>query len=369
MRKIALTAALGALLLLPGSALAAETSYVAAGVLTYTSALGQADAVSVGNGVGPYAGKIFLSETQSPSGSVGAGCTPVSGEPTVVCSGVTSLDLQPLDGNDFVTVFNALPANIDGGAGADTIWGGFGNDTITGGTQADDIRGGGGDDRIYAQDGAVDTIDCGDGDDRAFTDANDVVSNCEVDPPVVVEEPVVDTTPIPDTKKKVDVPKADTPAGPKADEPKAEPRAIESPLPAVSPLEIVAGAVKVGRDGAAPLTLGCAATEVNGCSGNVFLDPALAASKSAKRGKGSKGNRKVRALAARRGRFGRSPFQIAAGKKKNLKVQLTTEARRKLGLPTGKRAKAARRGRRVKAVVTVVQRGKKAQTSVIELHG
>src|SRR5688572_3785466 len=109
------TVALAAAMIAPASALAAETSFVAAGTLTYTSTLGQADAVRVGDGTGTYAGKHFISETLTPSGVVGAGCTATSGN-TVVCSGVTvGFDLSTLDQDDFVYVVSALPAKIDAG--------------------------------------------------------------------------------------------------------------------------------------------------------------------------------------------------------------------------------------------------------------
>jgi hypothetical protein len=68
-----------------------------------------------------------------------------------------------------------------GGAGDDHIDGGAGNDVLTGGTGADKIFGGAGSDTIYAADGERDTIDCGDGPDRAVVDSVDIVNkNCEV---------------------------------------------------------------------------------------------------------------------------------------------------------------------------------------------
>lgn len=383
MKRILLAGAvLAALTSAPAPAVAAETAYVAGGVLTYTSTPGQVDALTIGvSGTGH-----FVSDSATPSGGPGPGCTAVPRETYAVCTGATSADLTMLDGNDFVYLLNALPSTVDAGPGNDEVWGGTGADTITGGTGLDKLNGGTGNDRILAADGEADTIDCGEGDDRAVTDASDVVTNCEADP--VVVDPVVD----PVVEPVVDQPKVDEPKPGKVDKPEkpsvprvevVEPElpAVESPLPPVSPVSLVAGPVQV-VNGLAPILLGCAATEVAGCVGDVFLDPAPASvvkngvgngkGKGAEQraeGKGKEKKAKVRALAARRGRFGKSPFQISAGKSKNLQVRLTTEARRKLGLPTGKRARAARRGRRVKAVVSVVQRGKKAQRSVVELRG
>ena len=66
-----------------------------------------------------------------------------------------------------------------GSAAANVLDGGAGNDDLVGGGGADTLKGGPGDDVIEAHDGAVDTIDCGPGNDRAVIDPNDVVSNCE----------------------------------------------------------------------------------------------------------------------------------------------------------------------------------------------
>jgi hypothetical protein len=132
----------------------------------------------------------------------------------------------------------------------------------------------------------------------------------------------------------------------------------------------------VGADGKATLELACPATEPTGCAGEVFLDPGGAepagqakAKGHAKAGKG-KGKTKPRAMLARRGRFGRSPFVVAAGKRAKLKVPLTPMARKALGLKPASRgkARAARRGRRVRAKVTVVQKGRAATRSVVELR-
>lgn len=76
---------------------------------------------------------------------------------------------------------------LDGGDGADTLFGGEGSDTVTGGAGRDAIRGdvGGGtsgsannNDKIFARDGEVDTIDCGGGTDIAQVDAIDVFTGC-----------------------------------------------------------------------------------------------------------------------------------------------------------------------------------------------
>ncbi|UUY05701.1 hypothetical protein LRS13_09325 [Svornostia abyssi] len=95
-------------------------------------------------------------------------------------------------GNDKLTSFDHAD-EVDGGAGDDQLAGGYGDDTVTGGPGRDQIHGDApssacnyiqcrlpfGNDTIYAQDGEVDSIDCGIGNDTAYVDANDVVSGCE----------------------------------------------------------------------------------------------------------------------------------------------------------------------------------------------
>ncbi|MCW3022771.1 MAG: hypothetical protein JWR30_2093 [Conexibacter sp.] len=83
---------------------------------------------------------------------------------------------------------------LDGGPGNDKLDGGYGDDVITGGPGKDTISGdlaGGdcgpiwchlpyGNDTIYAQDGEVDSISCGIGEDVVYADAADVVApGCE----------------------------------------------------------------------------------------------------------------------------------------------------------------------------------------------
>lgn len=72
-------------------------------------------------------------------------------------------------GNDTL-VGNSQANSVSGGAGNDSVVGGAGADTLAGGTD---------DDTILARDGAVDSVDCGEGADTANTDTNDSLANCE----------------------------------------------------------------------------------------------------------------------------------------------------------------------------------------------
>jgi hypothetical protein len=148
------------------------------------------------------------------------------------------------------------------------------------------------------------------------------------------------------------------------------PPAIVPGLPE-PPVSLIAGqVVQVTAQGDAQLDIGCGSAEAAGCTGFVFLDP-VPGRKGKGKGKAArqKAMRQALAFAARRGRYGSSPFVVAAGSRTRVAVRLTPEARRALGLPTGGKARAARRGRRVKAVVTVQPKGGSKQKAVVELRG
>ena len=390
MRRIATMAAVtAALLMAPAAASGAETAFVnPANVLTYTSGGGTVDAVTLADGTGSYTGHHIIGETASPSPLIGTGCTGITSSASV-CLDATSAFLATLDGNDTLTLDASLPSALWAGDGddrttagplADWIYGEGGADVLDGRAGFDRIFGGAGNDRIEARDGGADYVDCGDGDDRATVDADDTVVNCESDPVgpaesvTRVDEPVVE----PDTDvggpDPVQKPKRKGPNGPEL-----------TPLPLGVDLAPAAGVLSavatVGADGTAALELACPAIETAGCAGEVFLDPAGAVPAAKAKGKAkakghakagrAKAKGKPRAMLSRRGRYGRSPFVVAAGKRKKLQVKLTPMARKALGLEPARRgeARAARRGRRVRARVTVIQKGRAARRSVVELRG
>jgi hypothetical protein len=66
-----------------------------------------------------------------------------------------------------------------GGGGADTLRGGDSNDYLNGGPGADQVFGEAGNDQTFALDGGVDTVDGGDGFDRAKRDKDDVLGGIE----------------------------------------------------------------------------------------------------------------------------------------------------------------------------------------------
>jgi hypothetical protein len=92
------------------------------------------------------------------------------GETPLGCENVIASDQ-----NDFLT----------GDAGSNRLEGRGGTDDITGGTGSDNLLGGDGNDTLRAQDGVVDSVDCGLGDDVALFDAGDTTTGCETQNGVV----------------------------------------------------------------------------------------------------------------------------------------------------------------------------------------
>ena len=80
-----------------------------------------------------------------------------------------SVDIKGLEGVD----------KIVAGPGEDFLDGGGGADEVTGGGGFDFVRAGTGDDKVFAQDGVVDRIICGDGNDTVSADAIDILTGCE----------------------------------------------------------------------------------------------------------------------------------------------------------------------------------------------
>jgi Ca2+-binding RTX toxin-like protein len=71
---------------------------------------------------------------------------------------------------------------LTGGPGTNVLVGGAGGDTLDGAAGVDTVQAGEGEDTIEARDGAVDQIDCGDGQDTAHVDGNDALTSCETAP-------------------------------------------------------------------------------------------------------------------------------------------------------------------------------------------
>ena len=392
LKTVFLTAMLAALAL-PGVAHAGESAYVNNGTLYYANTPGEDDHVTVASGGTSYPGQLLVSETYSGGLVAGAGCSALAAS-QLACTGPVSLiSVNTTSGADRVTINVAVPATVFGvteddvlttGDAADWVYGGDGADTIDGRGGSDWLSGDAGNDVIEARDGASDVVACGFGVDTAYVDPGDSTSSCETiigvtapeDPVVTPDVPV---TPVVD--EDVDPRELDPVNGgvikdDRKDDGEDDDELTDALDPdavaLLGPLRIGTTRIAVSAKGIAAFDLACAPTEASGCRGTMYLDPALAAPKGKGKGKGKAKGRsaKVRAVAARRGRFGKSPFVVAAGKRKKLSVKLSGDARKALGLrrSSGK-ARASRRGRAVRARVTVVQNGRRASHTVVTLRG
>ena len=88
--------------------------------------------------------------------------------------------------------------SLAGGKGDDRLDGGDGNDYIDAGPGVDRVDAGAGSDTVLVADGQIDTVECGEGNDRVVADASDVLSGCEsVSLPSEPKPPVPD--PVPNT--------------------------------------------------------------------------------------------------------------------------------------------------------------------------
>jgi hypothetical protein len=122
----------------------ASTVSKSGSTLTYTAASGEVNQTIVSLVSGTY--------TVADSGAtitVGAGCSSVNANrATCAGAGITSINVNAGDMNDFVWITAPTNATISGGAGNDTLVGGAGNDTFDGGPGSDAIFGGPGIDTV-----------------------------------------------------------------------------------------------------------------------------------------------------------------------------------------------------------------------------
>jgi hypothetical protein len=173
-----------------------STASVSGGVLTLDAAAGTRNRVIVDkftdtDGVAKYRidDSVDYSDFASFDGASivpGAGCKSFTDRPyddAVKCpvSGITRIRVLLNDGNDnaFVRDAVSIPTTLEGGAGADQLEGSENaNDTLItgpGGTLAigSNTANGGGDDTIDTQNGVLDYVYCGIGDDVASVDSVD----------------------------------------------------------------------------------------------------------------------------------------------------------------------------------------------------
>jgi Ca2+-binding RTX toxin-like protein len=122
--------------------------------------------------------------------AVAASSTPTEGPDNL--RGTASADTIAALGGDDKVAGRAGDDDLDGGSGddrlrggkgADSVSGGEGNDRLTGNQGVDSLDGGAGDDRINGRgDGRkADEVTCGDGEDSARLDRNDVIADASTD--------------------------------------------------------------------------------------------------------------------------------------------------------------------------------------------
>lgn len=186
-------------------------------------------------------------------------------------------------------------------------------ESVTAGPGGKTISTGGGDDQIFARNGAADQISCGAGADRVVADSQDVVaSDCE-------QVDVGDTvgTAAPDVSGTAANGTGSTPAAPQGG---GSPRGAHALATALG-LTLPGPALLMPRPGTALVPIACAATASAGCRGDIVLElPAGAAKHSAKliaaRGH-YLAQQRVRAR-----RLGSRRYRLAAGEKTALPLRI-----------------------------------------------
>jgi hypothetical protein len=171
-RRIALTSLL--LFALAAPTAHAATATVEAGALRITTAPGEYNTIAIS--VVP--GGLAVTDDGAPL-TLGPGCA------AGVCAGVTRIEADLGDGDDQLSLYVSLPADLRGGPGNDvvtvpgaeavTLDGGDGDDVLSAGAGADVLSGGPGDDTVAGGAGD-DSIDGGTGGDLADGgDGNDAI--------------------------------------------------------------------------------------------------------------------------------------------------------------------------------------------------
>ncbi|MBI4897580.1 MAG: hypothetical protein HY827_04345 [Actinobacteria bacterium] len=126
------------------NAAAASTVRVNGGVLEFIAGAGSNNDLNVS-----LSGSTYTITDTAADLTPGTGCTAVTAN-QVTCgsTGVTSLSISGLDGNDSLRNTAATPATIDGGDGNDSLTGGSGADSLIGGNNDDSLEGAAGNDSL-----------------------------------------------------------------------------------------------------------------------------------------------------------------------------------------------------------------------------
>ena len=125
---------------------------------------------------------LYTNRTRGVSVTVSAGGAD-DGEPGERDEVLDVSGVRSGSGADTLSLLQTVVAELDGGAGPDTLTTGGGRDVVVGGAGVDTISSGAGVDRVVASDGERDTIDCGgDAPDEALVASGGVegsIAGCE----------------------------------------------------------------------------------------------------------------------------------------------------------------------------------------------
>jgi hypothetical protein len=260
---------------------------------------------------------------------------------------VASGEYDQVNADVEVLIGGAGNDSLRGGDGGETLVGGAGNDRLSGGAGSDNLLGGAGADTLMARDAAADTVDCGADADSVTADREDSLAGCESadvpaaaatpDPVVVQTDRPVDREVVVERERLVEKVTA-VPAG--------EPSVVT-----ITQRQLVFGPA---QDTIA-VRLGCGAENKRGCSGEIVITAAKAATK--KRARSAKKAAPV-VLA-------RAKFTLKAGETRTVSAKISRRGvKQAFGGSTQANAKP-KAGRSIKANMSVTTKGTDGSTTRI----
>ena len=159
MRAVALAAVLALLVAAPAAH--AASAGISGGQLVYEADAFEANVVTIA-----LDGTVYRVTDSAPLVAA-AGCTQDGADVVCDAAAVTSIGAALLDGDDEITIDAAIPAQVLGYAGNDTVVGGDADDELLGMDGADTVLGRGGNDRMLELDDLHNHLDGGPGADSS----------------------------------------------------------------------------------------------------------------------------------------------------------------------------------------------------------
>ena len=296
--------AVGVSLIAAGPASAAKvTADYGNGVLSIQGSPGETSQLLVAAGNGSYT--IEEQNTSLSLAQIGGGTCKLPDPGLIRCpqAGILRAVIDLADGSDQLDLRGtSLPATVTGR-----------------GPGRKEIKLGAGNDQVSLRDGVADQIDCGDGEDTVVSDSQDTVSsNCE-------HVNVSADTSVPsggDTG--LGLPGVGSGGSPTGDGSAGDPNGRgEDDNSLTAPIGIVLPSrpVELPSPNTAIVHVGCAATETDGCQGDVILELPGKAShpRTTKRVSAARGH----FVAQQHHRLGKGHFKLAAGQSADVPVRIT----------------------------------------------